>query len=303
MSITNTASRIRPESAAKNGTLGTQGALGDNQIKFDTNISTNNSNLMASPVFRRRHVRLRPGETDEEYNMVISVDVDGVTCTMYEDWDVNPASGDTYDVAYRLEDLQTIAGCDYDSTLALWTLSKRLVIGTAAAPGFLGLSHGQILHCDDRGPGESAIRVNAAGTLCIGTIKGDRGERGASIVFHNDADDEDALDFNSTATGRLYEFSLTSALAHTGINGLVVTIGVTSDVEWARAQLHGMNAPFKKRVKRIKDQAGEVVLTKTEVDALPELNGWCVSSLGQSMKDALVAETGTDKVHILIEDK
>lgn len=303
MSITQNASRVRVESAAKNGTLSTQGALNNNQIKFDTNISTNNSNLEASPSFRRRHVILRPGEVDEEFNQVQSVDVDGVTCTCYEDWDSNPASGDLYEIAYRLEDVVTIAGCDFETDSQQWVMTKRLILGVGTtADGFLGMSHGQILRLNDEGPSTTAFRLNSRGVFCIGTIKNDRGERGAVLTFDNNADDETVMDFSSGAQGRLYEFTLIAARGHSGVTGLTVTVDAGADVEWARAQLHGMNAPFKKRVKRVEDIDGNVVLTKSEVTDLPELKGWCISSLGKSVNDALTAEAAGDTFHLLIED-
>ena len=42
MAITSTSARVRVESAAKNGILDSQSGLNNNQIKLDSNISTNN---------------------------------------------------------------------------------------------------------------------------------------------------------------------------------------------------------------------------------------------------------------------
>ena len=172
MAITQNASRVRVESSAKNGTLGTQGALNANQIKFDTAITTNNGNLVASPVFNKRHVCLRKGTGTQEFGLIQSVDVDGVTCTMQADWETAPASGDAYDVSYRLDDVATIDGCDFETDSRQFVMpTKRLIVGSTGLPGFLGMSHGQVLRTAEIDATTSGFRTGDEGIFCMGTIR------------------------------------------------------------------------------------------------------------------------------------
>lgn len=307
MSITQTASRVRIESAAKNGTLGTQGAINADQIKFDTAMTTNNGNTMASPVFRRRHVTIRRGDADEECGLVQSVEGDGVTCNMFNEWDEVPVSGDTYDVSYRLEDVATIAGCDFETDSRQWVMTKRLIVGVSTTTfGYLGLSHGQVLRLNDEGVTNSALRINAAGRFEIGTLKllatgVEKSERGGTLIFLNSTDDELVMDFNGAATGRMFEFNLTAAYGPEGVTGLQVTVSGTADVIWGRAQTHGMNAPFGKTVNRFKDIKSINYGTKADLAASAWWNSWLESEMDASITDALSAEASSTKVRLLVE--
>lgn len=315
MGITNNANRVRIESSAKNGTLGTQGAINADQIKFDTAITTNNGNLMTSPVFRRRHVILRRGEVDEECGLIRSVEVDGLTCTMYRDWESAPASGDAYDVGYRLEDCATVAGCSQETDSQQFVMTKRLIVGIGATTfGMLGMGHGQVLRTDDRGATQSDILINEAGWFLIGTIKvtnaGEEiGERGATIIFDKSNGDEPAMEIEGNA--HMFEFMMQSMRAPTGVRGLTVTHAVGSNVIWGRFQGHGMDTPYKKRVRRPRSNwAGtganvlgtEEALTVGDLKAMDFYNGWCHSQLDASFKDALSGKADTAKVRIFIED-
>ena len=251
MAITQNASRVRIESAAKNGTLGSQAAspeLTADQIKFDTAITTNNGNLEASPVFTRRHVLLRKGTPTQEFGLIQSVDVDGVTCTMQEDWDVIPASGDTYDVSYRLDDVATVDGCDFETDSRQWVLPiKRLIVGATGLPGFLGMSHGQILRTPEVDDVTSGFRTGDEGIFCIGTIRNIIPNLGAMLIFGDTADNQLSWDILGGATVRIYEFVLASARNPEGVNSLDVTVSASpeADVEWALGQHYGVDSPFK----------------------------------------------------------
>ena len=248
MAITQNASRVRIESSAKNGTLGAQGTLNANQIKFDTNISTNNGNLVTSPVFNRRHVVLRKGTATEEFGLIQSVDADGVTCTMQADWETVPASGDAYDVSYRLDDVATVAGCDFETDSRQWVLpTKRLIVGATTLPGFLGMSHGQILRTPEVDATTSGFRTGDEGIFCIGTIREGFPNLGATLIFGDTADNQLSWDILSGATVRLYEFTLAAARNPDGVNSLDVTLATTPapDVEWAMGQHYGVDSPFK----------------------------------------------------------
>lgn len=302
MSITTNVNRIRVESAAKNGTLSTQGAIGNNQIKFDTAITTNNGNLESSPVFQFRHVVIRRGDADEETNYITVVDGDGVTCTCIDDWTANPVSGDTYDVSYGLDDCATRAGCTFETDSRQWAMTKRMIVGDGTNFAYLGMGNGQILRCDDRGPTESAFRVVNAGRFDIGTIKDDLARRGAQLIFDNDADDETVCEFVNGCVAHLNDFVMVSGRFPDGVNGLVVTVGATADVQWFRSRTLGMNTPFKNRVARCKDVDGSFVLDKTEVLAMASNNGWLRDPMAETITDELAAEASTTRVRILFEE-
>lgn len=249
MAITTNLSRIRVESSAKNGTLGSQSAspeLAANQIKFDTAITTNNGNLVASPTFKRRHVCLRKGTSTEEFNIVLSVDVDGVTCTMQEDWINAPASGDAYDVSYRLEDVATITGCDFETDSRQWTLpTKRLIVGATTLPGFLGISHGQVLRVPEVDAVTSGLRTGDEGIFCIGMIRNDIPNLGGTVIFGDTADNQLCWDILAGATVKLYEFTLIAARNPDGINSLDVTVDALATVDWQAGHHYGIDSPFK----------------------------------------------------------
>lgn len=311
MSITQNLSRVRFESGAKNGTLGTQGTLNADQIKFDTAITTNNGDLETSPSFKWRHVILRRGGVDEEYGLIQSVEVDGLTCNMYADWDSAPASGDTYDIGYKLEDAQTIAGCDFETDSRQWVMTKKLVVGiTTTTFGFLGISHGQIIRMQDSGALDSACQVNIAGWLMIGTEKqlssGEtKAERGAVMIFTNDADGENVMELDGV--GRLFEFAMHSARAPDGVTGLTVTHGTSSDVVWSRFQSSGMSTPYTKRVERLRERwatgtVNDLVLTVADVKNMAFYGGWCHSEADQVIREAIVGKADATNVYITVED-
>lgn len=303
MALSNTVNQIRVDSSAKNGTLGTQGALAANQILFDTAITTNNSNLESSPSFIRRHCILRQGTGTEETSQILTVDVDGVTCTMVDDWATAPASGDAYHIAYKLDDVATIAGCDFETDSRQWVMTKRLIVGTAVNAGYFGMNVGEILRLDDRGPSETAFRVNAAGRFDIGTIKDDKVTLGAVMIFTNDADDEVVAEFVASSTARLYDFVMMSARRPTGVGGLQVTVNALADMEWARSRLYGMNAPFKHTVDRFKDVQSAFYATVGDIKGSPMWDGHLKSEADKSLFDLLTSETDNDKrVRILVED-
>ena len=303
MSITQNANRLRIESAAKNGTLGVQGALNADQIKFDTAITTNNSNLEASPSFQRRHVVIRRGETDEESSIVKSVDVDGLTCTMQAAWDSAPASGDTYDVAYRLEDCATFAGCTFESDSHQWVMSRRLIVGIGTTTfGFLGLSHGQVLRLEDRGPTETAFNVNSAGRLEIGTIKNDKANLGAILIFMNDADNEDVMDIVGSAVARIYETTFAAGLNHQGVNSLDVIVQATVDLDHARNNFYAIDAPkLKKRVERFQNFQAISYGTVGDMKLAPWYTGWLQSENDKVIKDEIAVMADAVKVRLLFE--
>lgn len=302
MAITQNANVLRPDSSAKNGTLGTPGAIAANQIKFDTAITTNNSNLESSPTFLRRHVVIRKGDGDEELNLITGVDVDGVTCTCLDDWDSVPVSGDTYDVAYTMRDMATFSGCTRDATLKFYTMSRQMVVGTAANAGFLGISNAEVVYMDDRGPTAPALQVNAAGRFVVGTTRNDLARRGAILFFTNDADDEEAIDFKSGSVIRLYDFVMASAGRPDGIGGFTVTIGST-DIEWARSKTFGMAAAvFKNTYERLANFQTIFYETVADAKLAPWHTGHMQSENDLRIKNAIASKADGDRIRVLIEE-
>lgn len=300
MSITTTTERIRVESAAKNGTLSTQGTLNANQIKFDTNISTNNGDLETSPVFRKRIVVVRRGDADEEHNYIQSVDVDGVTCTCLDNWTSAPVSGDTYDISYGLDDVTTKVGCVFETDSRQWVLTKRLVIGDGTNFAFLAVLAGQVVRLADRGALEPGLRVVNAGRFQIGTIRDDKATFGGVLIFQHDTNGENCLTLDSGSIIRLYDFTMASARRFD-----VVSLDITNnstDVDWARSKFYGIDAPaFKTQVKRYLDIYGEYFITKADLKNAGMWNGWCKSELDKSVFDALSAEGDSVGIRLLVE--
>ena len=150
-----------------------------------------------------------------------------------------------YDVSYRLEDVETIAGCDFETDSRQWVMTKRLIVGSTGLPGFLGMSHGQILRVIDNSP-DSGKRTGDDGIFCIGTIKNSVPNLGASIIFMNDTDNELCWDILVGGKVRLNEFTLIAGRNSEGVNSLDVTAAVLSDQQWARPTHYGVDSPFKK---------------------------------------------------------
>lgn len=312
MSITQAPARVRVESAAKNGTLGSQVGLGPRQIKFDTNISTNNGNLTSAPSFKFRHVIIRRGDADEEHNYITGIDVDGVTATCIDDWDDKPVSGDTYDVSYNLLDVSTFAGCtlETDSLQYAMDSARRLVVGDSTNFAYLGMGNGQILRLSDQGPTTKGLLVRNAGRLDIGAEKNDLGRRGAVIITSHDAA-ETAIEFENGSVGRLSDFIFMCAKNPDGVRN-VVTVGSTADVKWIRSKLIGIDGPFRNTIQRFKNQlTGLLMGTKGDVLDLPEMKGYgwgepseggAISDIGKSIKDELADKATGARARLLIED-
>ena len=234
MSITQNASRIRIESAAKNGTLGSQSGLGVKQIKFDTAITTNNGDLESSPTFKGRYVVVRRGQSDEETNPIKSVDPDGLTCTCLNAWDSGPASGDSYDVSYVLDDVATIAGCDKESGTRQYAFTKRLVIGDAVAFAFFGMGDYQMMRMADSGPTTDAIRIMNNGCFSAGAVKKNQPVKGGLIIFTNDGDGESVMTCKTGSTANVYDTTFYSAFKPDGVAVQIdVESGITSDIKKA----------------------------------------------------------------------
>ena len=298
MAITDTGSRIRIESPAKNGTLSTQGA-GDNKITFDTTIATNNGNLATTPSFKGRQVIIRRGDADEETGRISAIDWTGLIGTTLDDWDTPPVSGDTYDVAYGMTDVDTVPGCSQESDSKQYVLTKRLVVGDGTNFGYIGLSRGEVVRFPDEGPGNNALHIANAGRLDVGTLKGEAARSGAVLIFTHDGDGEVAFRIADGGQVSLFAFTLVSMLRPEGIV-LDVTHGDTAKLKWRRGNLLGISAPFTHRDYVLKS----FLLTKGEIVTDAAYTGWCRSRMDEGIFDAVDTEASDSvKVRISIEDE
>ena len=105
-------SSMQIDTFAKSGTLGSQSGNENDEILFDTAMTTNNGDCAGPPTdgtaaFPGRLVVIRKGDGDEETRYIIAV-VTGNQCQVNEDWISNPVSGDTYDIFYGPTDADTI---------------------------------------------------------------------------------------------------------------------------------------------------------------------------------------------------
>ncbi len=174
MAITTSAGDgVRITTAAKNGTLGSQAAAASDEIIFDTAITTNNGNLEGSPTFVARLVIVRQGASDEETRYITAIDGDNVTATANEDWVVAPTSGDSYHVAYRLTDAETVNGVSLNSKTGLFEFSRGLSVGNAGgggAFGYFAIVDYDAMESDDSGASDDIV-VEDNGRFDIGYVQ------------------------------------------------------------------------------------------------------------------------------------
>lgn len=302
MSITTNANRIRVESAAKNGTLGSQSGAGNKQIILDSNIETNNGNLEGSPTLAKRMIVVRCGEADEDTNAIQTVEPDGVTCNCFTLWDDPPQSGDTYEVSYKLDDVETIVGCAKEVSTQHYVFSKRLTVGDGINFAYLGMGNYQIIRMGDSGTAGAVILVNNAGWFHIGAIRKNEPVRGGTIVFTNDGDGEEVMRIKTGGEVRAYDFALQGAFAADDVN-VEVIVESGAVLKWQKGKIFGVTAPMVTKYENLTRFIGTIVcLTKSEVQNTPAYRGWCRSDFDQSIFDAIASSSDSAKVHIMIED-
>lgn len=239
MSIAETAAVVRPESAAKNGTLGSQTGAGVKQVILDTNINTNNGDLATSPTLAERFIVIERGENDEEVNAIVSVEADGVTCNMFDTWDTQPASGDTYEVSYVMADVATKTGCSIDSQ-GRFVMTKRLVVGNGTAFAYLGAGKYQTIEFADGGSTSDALKVANAGWFHIGTIKNNKPTKGATLLFTHNGDGETCITLDAGSQMKIYD-SVAQAVEHPQGITLNASVNASADLQWRRVKVLGIN--------------------------------------------------------------
>ena len=194
MSIT--ANPVTINSAAKNGTLGSQTGANSDEIIFPSDMTTNNGNLVSSPVFTGRLVTIRKGLGTEETRYMIS-DVTTTKVQVVEDWGTAPASGDAYEVCYIPVDVDTI-GNNWkvlSKRVSDWVCATRFIV---ANTGFFGLLDRHSLETNDNGSTTVAdVIVNSGGRFFIGYPVGEANVGGGYIVATPGTDGELAMDLQS----------------------------------------------------------------------------------------------------------
>ena len=193
------------ESAAKDGTLGSQAAAAANEIIFDTNINTNNGNLIASPTFVGRKVIVRQGASDEETRYITAIAGDGVTATVNEDWVSQPASGDTYHVSYIPADTTTVTGAGLNTKTGIYEYTRELFVGQAAGNPFayFSITDYQGIETDDNGA-NIPFTIDATGRFDIGYLQGGAPLAGGVVTSTKNSPGEPYLDVVEGAEIRAY---------------------------------------------------------------------------------------------------
>lgn len=227
MAITSGASTgIEVVSAAKNGTLGSQAAAGDNEIIFDTAITTNNSGLEGAPTFVGRMVIKNQGLGDEEIRYIFAIAGDNVTATVHEDWVDNPVSADTYHVSYVSEDMATVTGfsllskrnTDYGASRNIW-------IGNGTDFAFFSLTNGYSIEGDSSitPASQKSIGVRNNAWLQVGYLYLGSPISAGYFISTGDADNDVAVNVSSGGWGYLYDFFFTAVENNTTeLDGTVV---------------------------------------------------------------------------------
>ena len=231
MAITNSnPDGVRVTTAAKNGTLGSQAAAATDEIIFDTAITTNNSNLEASPTFVGRLVIVRQGATDEETRYITNIDGDTVTAIVNEAWVVAPASGDTYHVAYRLPDAETVgAQVTLNSRTGLYEFTRFFSIGSSGGGGafaYFQITDYLAMEMRDGGSSDDMI-VEDNGRFDIGYIQAGAPLSAGIITNTKNVDAEPYLLLNGGAILRWNSPILWSQRNDTSVT---MTVDATNDI-------------------------------------------------------------------------
>lgn len=206
MAITNSAGDgIRITTAAKNGTLGDQTGVPSTQIMFDTGIGTNNGNLEAGPTFVGRLVTVRQGAADEETRYITAI-TDTTSGTLNEAWDVPPIEGDTYHVAYRLADAETVgAQVNLNSKTGVYEFSRAFSIGTSGGGGafaYFAIVDYLAMEMADGGSGDDFV-IEDNGRFDMGYVQADAPIAGGVVTNTKNVDSEPYMLMNGGAIANI----------------------------------------------------------------------------------------------------
>jgi hypothetical protein len=236
---------------AKNGTLSYQtddetvsgNAIADNEIIFDTDISTNNGDMTSTPAATLvgRLVIIRQGDADEEtaYITAVTTAPGGGTryCTVHQDWASPPVNGDTYNICYICYDIDDNVGNDFKPLLKRNTDWASAEVITIADGGFFGLLDGHSIETVDNSSTTVADHiVESGGRWDVGYLAGSTPVGGGYMIATPAVVGEFAIDIQSGGEANLHDFFLTCVYLNKGhFNGNVI---------WTKAKIYKSTYDF-----------------------------------------------------------
>lgn len=223
---------------AKDGTLSYQtddetisgNPIADNEIIFDTDISTNNGDMTSTPAatFVGRLVVIRQGDVDEEtaYITAVTTAPGGGTryCTLHQDWSSPPANGDSYNICYICYDIDDNVGNDFKVLLKRQTDWASAEVITVDNGGFFGLLDGHSIETVDNSSTTVADQIVASGgRFDVGYLAGSTPVGGGYIVGTPAIVGEFVFDVQEGGEANLHDFFLTCVyLNKAHFNGNVI---------------------------------------------------------------------------------
>lgn len=210
--------------------LPSQAGLADNEIKFTGTMATNNnSNVVGPPTdgtasYVGRLVHIRKGDADEEIRYITAETGSGpVTCTVNEDWDSNPVSGDTYFIPYGPTDMDSKGNAFKEllKRVTDWAASDQIEVSSGG--GFALLDGHSIETTDNSSTTSADIIIYSGGNLYIGFLSGGKPVSGGYIVGTPAVDGEFALDLQSGSKAWLNDFFMSNVKNNkTEYNGTII---------------------------------------------------------------------------------
>jgi hypothetical protein len=245
MTISTSAGGVTIQSTAKNGTLSAQTLATTSSIEvvLDTGVGTNNGNLFsagttfigeAAPTLIGRTMILRRGLGTEETRYITACTLVGgcTVLTVSEAWVQDPASGDTYDFCYTLDDTSTVTGITFGKKSGLYASSRRMILlgGTFT---YLGIHDGAALETNGGTGSVIDIDLNSSAQLDIGYLFGGVGAQ-SGFVFPAVSAIAAAQPFilaRSGSTMRFYDFVI-----RTTISNVKTTLAAGASATWERGK-------------------------------------------------------------------
>lgn len=157
-----------------------------------------------------RVIVVRKGAADQEIRIVTAVSyaTNVQTLTVNEDWDVQPASGDAYDVCYEPGDITEFGGAGLSSKTGLYELSNLLTINST---GFFQAVNGNAIELDDDGNNISFI-IQSGGYFVAGLTSGGADISGGVMTSFNNGTGEPSTQIQSGGNAFIYDTLLWAQL-------------------------------------------------------------------------------------------
>ena len=162
---------------------------------YNGNVASGEPSPALNDSYVGRIIVVRKGTATQEirYITAASYASNVQTITVSEPWDVQPASGDAYDVCYEFGDLQVLGGAQYGSKTGLNELTNQLTINST---GFFQLNSGQGMEMDDNG-NEIQVFVESGGYFIVGYEQGGTPIQGSVITSYNNGTGEPSTQIQS----------------------------------------------------------------------------------------------------------